>query len=235
MEQRYDGEWIWSPEAFRVKIYLALADELAFTVQEVDYSLNSREYVASYDPNSSSWKTVLTLSPEDSTLYLGKLPRWGTMRNGSVFRRPKSVLGISVTAGGACAKDKMVPTPCTTGLDGGSHVRKRARAALLPTPRARDAQAEGLLSGLKRSSPSLPTVARLFPTISTHGTGGSGHYKKVRQMAKDGILSQEEARSLVAGNGGTLNPEWVEWLMGWPIGWTELKRSATDRSLSVPL
>jgi hypothetical protein len=26
-----------------------------------------------------------------------------------------------------------------------------------------------------------------------------------------------------AKNGGQLNPEWVEWLMGWPIGWTELK------------
>lgn len=23
--------------------------------------------------------------------------------------------------------------------------------------------------------------------------------------------------------GGALNPPWVEWLMGWPIGWTDLK------------
>lgn len=28
---------------------------------------------------------------------------------------------------------------------------------------------------------------------------------------------------------GPLNPEWVEWLMGWPIGWTELKPLAMDR------
>jgi hypothetical protein len=28
---------------------------------------------------------------------------------------------------------------------------------------------------------------------------------------------------------GRLNPEWVEWLMGWPIGWTDLKPLATDR------
>ena len=26
-----------------------------------------------------------------------------------------------------------------------------------------------------------------------------------------------------------LNPEWVEWLMGWPLGWTDLKPLATDR------
>lgn len=28
---------------------------------------------------------------------------------------------------------------------------------------------------------------------------------------------------------GPMNPEWVEWLMGWPIGWTELKPLAMDK------
>jgi len=28
---------------------------------------------------------------------------------------------------------------------------------------------------------------------------------------------------------GQLNPEWVEWLMGWPVGWTDLRPLATDR------
>jgi len=28
---------------------------------------------------------------------------------------------------------------------------------------------------------------------------------------------------------GQLNPTWVEWLMGWPLGWTDLKLSATDK------
>lgn len=28
---------------------------------------------------------------------------------------------------------------------------------------------------------------------------------------------------------GPLNPEWVEWLMGWPIGWTELKPLGMDK------
>jgi hypothetical protein len=34
--------------------------------------------------------------------------------------------------------------------------------------------------------------------------------------------------------GGKLNPTWVEWLMGWPIGWTDLKLSATDKCQSAP-
>ena len=28
---------------------------------------------------------------------------------------------------------------------------------------------------------------------------------------------------------GQLNPDWVEWFMGWPIGWTELKPLAMDK------
>jgi site-specific DNA-cytosine methylase len=32
-----------------------------------------------------------------------------------------------------------------------------------------------------------------------------------------------------------LNPSWVEWLMGWPIGWTDLKPLETDKFHSVQL
>lgn len=31
---------------------------------------------------------------------------------------------------------------------------------------------------------------------------------------------------------GRLNPAWIEWLMGYPIGWTELKHSETQSSRS---
>jgi hypothetical protein len=35
-------------------------------------------------------------------------------------------------------------------------------------------------------------------------------------------------------NGGKLNPTWTEWLMGWPLGWTDLKPLETDKSPCVP-
>ena len=31
-------------------------------------------------------------------------------------------------------------------------------------------------------------------------------------------------------NGGKLNPTWTEWLMGWPLEWTDLKPLETDKS-----
>ena len=28
---------------------------------------------------------------------------------------------------------------------------------------------------------------------------------------------------------GEMNPEWIEWWMGWPVGWTELRPLVTDK------
>ena len=42
------------------------------------------------------------------------------------------------------------------------------------------------------------------------------------------------SRPLSEQIGGSLNPPWVEWLMGWPIGWTDLKPWATDRCQPAP-
>jgi hypothetical protein len=36
-------------------------------------------------------------------------------------------------------------------------------------------------------------------------------------------------RKLETVTGGSLNPTWVEWLMGWPLAWTDLKQLEMDR------
>lgn len=79
-----------------------------------------------------------------------------------------------------------------------------------PTPRAQDGEKMGrgsLGDNWSRESPLMwPT-----PTQSD-GMGGPGN------SGRDG---GENLRTAVGGN---LNPDWVEWLMGFPIGWTDLER-----------
>lgn len=50
--------------------------------------------------------------------------------------------------------------------------------------------------------------------------------------AKEGAYPAEGTRktpTLAWQLGGKINPEYTEWMMGWPIGWTDLKPSATDK------
>ena len=59
-------------------------------------------------------------------------------------------------------------------------------------------------------------------------------------MARSTVTSAKAKRLYAAGPtlteviresspGGQLNPNWVEWLMGWPIGWTDLEPLETGR------
>jgi hypothetical protein len=43
-------------------------------------------------------------------------------------------------------------------------------------------------------------------------------------------ISQQKRKSPGLGTmiGGKLNPQWVEWLMGWPIGFTECAHAVTE-------
>lgn len=49
------------------------------------------------------------------------------------------------------------------------------------------------------------------------------------------IGKQVSLSMCVSSENGRLNPEWVEWLMGWPIGHTDLKPLETAKSHSVEL
>lgn len=117
-------------------------------------------------------------------------------------------------------------------LSTGNHVAQLANAVkLFPTPTARCGQTpcihgEGGLD--------LATFAKLIPTVTTGAgmCGGSANYQRLKEMEDAGVISQEEHRSMAAGNGGQLNPTWVEWLMGFPLGWTDLNASETPLSPS---
>lgn len=64
----------------------------------------------------------------------------------------------------------------------------------------------------------------MFPTPTAHN-------------AKECNSPSEHNRNtptLATHAGGKLNPMWVEWLMGWPLGWTDLKRLEMVKFHSVP-
>lgn len=70
---------------------------------------------------------------------------------------------------------------------------------------------------------------------SAHSTMVPCRVKPVASLARRSERSQasiDRGGGKMLGNviGGPLNPEWVEWLMGWPIGHTESNASATARS-----
>jgi len=88
-----------------------------------------------------------------------------------------------------------------------------------PTPIAQDAKHSGYApSGPGKADKLLYAVVK-WPTPTAHN-------------AKEGAYPAEFTRNtptLSAQAGGMLNPTWVEWLMGWPLGWTDLKPLATDK------
>jgi DNA (cytosine-5)-methyltransferase 1 len=63
-----------------------------------------------------------------------------------------------------------------------------------------------------------------YPT-PTYGklAGGTGGFNQIEELYLSEQITLEEKKAMQAGNGGKLNPMWVEWLMGFPPGWTDLE------------
>lgn len=67
----------------------------------------------------------------------------------------------------------------------------------------------------------------MWPTPRSTGMAGGANSNATTQKRPD--LTREEKAAMTSGHGGQLNPSWVAWLMGWPIGWTDCDASATDK------
>jgi len=68
--------------------------------------------------------------------------------------------------------------------------------------------------------------AQPMSALRTSGIGSGLWPTPTAHNAKEGGFPAEYERNtptLAAQAGGKLNPTWVEWLMGWPLGWTDLK------------
>jgi hypothetical protein len=82
------------------------------------------------------------------------------------------------------------------------------------------------LDGGSNSRKALKKRMWLTPTANEDAAGKPGS-KMQKMLGNDPIVRQDP-------NGGTLNPTWVEFLMGWPLGFTDLKPLGTGKSHYVP-
>ena len=72
----------------------------------------------------------------------------------------------------------------------------------------------------KTSGDGLATAVKKWPTPTAHDAKDTGAAPSEGARNTPGLPYQA---------GGKLNPQWVEWLMGWPIGWTDLKPLETAK------
>lgn len=68
----------------------------------------------------------------------------------------------------------------------------------------------------------VATGSGSWPTPVASMAKGSSPGSLTRKSGRDRSRNRLD-HAVMALHGGPLNPEWVEWLMGWPIGWTDLK------------
>ena len=99
------------------------------------------------------------------------------------------------------------------------------RESLWPTPRASDGNHPGQHG---QGGMDLRTAVERFPTPTVAMHKGSSHNAMTRQTGASRLndrLDYSVEQGRVAS--GRLNPMWVEWLMGFPIGWTDCGHSET--------
>ena len=234
-----------SAGVFPVKTFLPQEKGMDLMENGQDFGHIWRGWLAKFDPLLCLWKTAqCSLLGEEHEL-LQTLPKWGMTRNGLLWELPMLEHRIRETECGLLEKwatpttmDKLPPkseqallreaTVTRLGRSKPANLRDQVSNMMnWPTPNSRDWK-DGQTAG-NRKSPGLGVVAH-WPTPRTKGMcGGSGSWDLLNKNT-----TVEEARLMGAGNGGQLNPTWVEWLMGWPIGWTDLKPLVTDKSHCAP-
>src|SRR5574337_42411 len=195
------------------------------------YGESVSDVLATYDPATHSLRTsqacLLPNADGSSTELFLTWPRAGMVRNGRLYRRRKAVRRTS--AKGSLLSRGMWPTPKAGDADFGmprtsgrsiwkvTHLATAVR--YWPTPTVNDSKNNAAPSQFNRNSPALNVAVVMYPTPVASGklNGGTRDFQKLQSLANAGEITEAERRSMSAGNGGQLNPQWVEWLMGFPI------------------
>jgi hypothetical protein len=138
---------------------------------------------------------------------------------------------------------KMFPTPCATDHKGAGKTgtlrdrldyaaeRGATKSNVYATPQARDFRTGEAhrWENPERSRNLNDQVASMYPTPMAQDHKGCTKPDAMYKAAQRGFTPNLQEHVAAQEHGGQLNPTWVEWLMGWPLGWTDLKPLGTDK------
>lgn len=213
------------------------------------FGTSSLGSLASYDPNTLSWRTSQLSLLEEWTPFSGRFPRSGMTRSGTLFQLQPLVRHTAVSGSGS------LPTPttkanqmCPSMMSRGVACRN-LREAMFPTPSASGMPCEGTVRLARKAwldgaatleeanaiagrdvRDAQGKVPAMWPTPTAcqgHNNSAMNSGSGGRELLQKAAASPEEASQMA---GGRLNPTWVEWLMGFPLGWTDLGDLATRSS-----
>ena len=200
----------------------------ALTAREAACGSTWRGSLARFDPALRSWRTAQPSLLGDSDEFSVTWPRSGMTAGGLCWELPTLAPPTSATDSG------LWPTPTVCG----NYNRKGAS----PT------SGDGLATAVKNwptPTASLGTKGgRVTPRKSREGgtlieavssrTFATPTARDWRSGKASEATMERNSRPLSQQIGGSLNPTWVEWLMGWPLGWTDLKPLATGKCHGAP-
>lgn len=223
-----------SSGASPVRMFHSLASGLALKVRDLVSGVSSGASLASYDHESSSWKTCQGCLVSGSEPFLGTWPRSGMMLSGTVYRlQPSAPLtggtgsgllpmpeasntkAVAMKSGGRPSKSYLIPTPRMEGFDAGGVDPRRSLNSFVrqwPTPTTRDWK-----DGSAQACQNVPANGLLGRVVHQFATPQSRGFRTGQTKRWD---NPDRSRNLNDQIGGSLNADWVEWLMGFPIGWT---------------
>ena len=201
------------------------------------FGLKCSELLRKYNLSLSSRKTVRTFVPRDSAPLSKDLPAWGMMSDGGCWELGMRALRIDGTGCGS-----MLPTPIDPTKGGGTSrsgsrrnecpsLHGMARHNLWPTPTVTQRPNEGNVRLLRKKCvagelswdeakalagkdvrEAQGIVPAYWPTPTANEDACGTPNGKMQKM----LGNHPEVRS---SGKGTLNPDWVCWLMQWPVGW----------------
>ena len=224
LSQHPEDHSISQPSVFPVKISVSEGNkgELEKELGQ-DYFTSAFGYLGKFDLSSPSLKMLEIYSPLKKGKYSKKssfkLPKQGIMRsNGQLFQQE---MWEAVTCVNAFSS---LPTPNTMdhlpprGLDSmikQTQVHRKGRTKLSNLREAMNPQTVKLFNELQHLK--LPTIT----SRDWKDSGQNMNYKKAAEKKRlVGVLNH--THSDLTGEDTTLNPCWVEEMMGFPQGWTQI-------------